>query len=166
MPSSPLGSTRCCMMLGVTCHLCLWKTHTVGRHQAWHAIIALGHNTWSDYVGRGMQSWLLESIQSRMTSGIACYHLPWTTHMIGLRRAWKCYNYPCAAHTVEQRRALNAIISLGKHLRWDYVGCDMLLCPFESITDRTTSDVSCYNHIWIAHTNGRHWAWECYQRPL
>ena len=154
MPSSELSSTRSCTMLGMTCHLCLLTTHTVRRNQAWHAIIALGYNTWSDYVECGKPSWPLKSIHNWTTSGIACYHVPWTTRMIILRRAWKCYNYPCVAHTIKQRRALNAIIDLGKHLLSDYVGYDMLLCPFESINDRTTSDLACYNHPLTAHTNG------------
>ena len=42
MPSSPLGSTDDRMTSGVTCNYRLWAAHTVERHQAWHAIIALG----------------------------------------------------------------------------------------------------------------------------
>ena len=56
MPSLPLGSTHGRTTSGVTCHHCLWTTHTVERLQAWHAIIAFGQHTWLNDVGRGIKS--------------------------------------------------------------------------------------------------------------
>ena len=79
---------------GVACHHNPWKAHTVKRRQAWHAIIAfglahivgrrrvwhaiiaLGRQTRSNDVGHDMPSPLLDSIDGRMKSGVACHHSP------------------------------------------------------------------------------------------
>ncbi|TMW92215.1 hypothetical protein EJD97_013340, partial [Solanum chilense] len=88
MPSSPLDSTHGGMTLGVACFHYHWKAYTVGLHRAWHAIMALGKHTRSDYIrcGRtslplrsihgvdyvqsGMSSSPLDTIHSRKTSGV------------------------------------------------------------------------------------------------
>ena len=41
-------------MLGVACYRRLCVAHTIERHQAWHAIIAIGRQTRSNNVRRGM----------------------------------------------------------------------------------------------------------------
>ena len=56
MPSSPLGSAHDRTTSGVACHHRLWAAHTVERRRAWHAIIALGRQTRSNDVWRGMPS--------------------------------------------------------------------------------------------------------------
>ena len=54
MPSSPLDGKYGRTTLGVACHHCLRAAQTVERRRAWHAIIALGRQTWSNNVGCGM----------------------------------------------------------------------------------------------------------------
>ena len=56
MPFYPLYCTHKKTMLGVDCNYFHWKTNTVGRRQAWYAIMARGKETWSDDVGHGMPS--------------------------------------------------------------------------------------------------------------
>ena len=71
MPSSPLDSTHDRTTSGVACNHRLWVAHTVERRRAWHAIIALGRQTRSNNVRRGMPSPPLDSIHDRTTSGMA-----------------------------------------------------------------------------------------------
>ena len=56
MPSPPLDSTHDRMTLGMACHHHLWAAQTVGRRRAWHSIVALGRQTRSNDVGRGLSS--------------------------------------------------------------------------------------------------------------
>ena len=98
LPSSPYGSTHGPTPSGVACQHRLWAAQTVERHPAWHAIIALRQHTRSNNVGRGMPSPPLDKIHTRTTSGVACYHVPWT------------------AQTVKRCRALHAIIALGRQI--------------------------------------------------
>ena len=88
MPSPHLDSTHGRTRSGVAFHHCLWAAHTVKRHRAWHAIIALGQhtrsndvgcgmissplgsNTRSKDIGRGMTSPPFDSTHGRMTSGV------------------------------------------------------------------------------------------------
>ena len=113
MPSSPFGSTHSRTTSGVACHHHLWAAqmvkrrqawnaiiafrlaHTVGRRRAWHAIVALGRQTRSndvrrgmpssplavravEIVGRGMSSWHLDTTHDRTKSVVACHHSPLT----------------------------------------------------------------------------------------
>ena len=104
MTSPPLDSTHNRMTSGVACHHRLWEAHTVERRRAWHAIIALGRQTRSNDVRRGMPSWPLGSTEGRTASGIACHHRIWP------------------AHTVERRRAWHDITTLGQHTRSETSG--------------------------------------------
>ena len=88
MQTSPLGSTDGRTASGVACHHRLWEAHTVERHQAWNAIIALRWQTRSNDVRRGMPSSPLGSTHSRTTSGIACHHRLWEAHTVERCRAW------------------------------------------------------------------------------
>ena len=125
MRSSPLGSTNGRTTSGVACHHRLCAAQAVARRQALHAIIAFGHHTRSndvgrgmpspsldyltqlDGVGRGMPSSPLDDKHGRMTSGVACHHRLW------------------AAQTVERRRAWHAIIAFGKHTWSNDIGRGM-----------------------------------------
>ncbi|TMW86571.1 hypothetical protein EJD97_021201, partial [Solanum chilense] len=71
MKSSPFGSTSGRMMSRVTCHLCPWTAHTVGR------------------LRRGMPSSHLDNIYGWRTSGEACHHGPCPEHTVKQRRAWQ-----------------------------------------------------------------------------
>ena len=51
------------------------------------------------------------------------------------------------------------IIALGKYTWSDYVGCDMLLSPLESIHDRTMSGITGYHCPWKSQTIVRCRAW-------
>ena len=122
---------------GVACYHRLWTAHTIGnvergmtspsldsthgrQRKAWHdEITALGQHTRS------------------ATSGVACYHLPWTAHM------------------VEQRRAWHAIIAFGQHRQSNGVGHGMLSSPLDGKHGRTTSSVACHHCHWVAQTVGR-----------
>ena len=88
MTSPPLDSTHGRTTSGVTCHHCLWTTHTVERHRVWHAIIALGQHTRSNDIGHYMTSPPLDSTHGRMTSGVTCHHCLWTAHTVELQRVW------------------------------------------------------------------------------
>ena len=88
MPSSPFGSTHGRTASGVACHHRPWTIKTVGRHRAWHAIIALGQNTRSDGVGHGMSSSPLDNTHRRTTLGLACHHPPWAAQIFGRCQAW------------------------------------------------------------------------------
>ena len=85
MPSPPLDSTHGRTTSGVACHHRPWTTHTVGRCRAWHDITALAQHAQSDDIERGKTSPPLDRTHGR-TSGVACHHGPWTTHMVG--RCW------------------------------------------------------------------------------
>ena len=100
MPSSPLGSTCGWMTSAVSCHLDPWNTHTVGQCRAWHAIIALGQHTRSDYVRRGMPSWTLSSTYGWKRLGVVGHHRRWTTY-IGLDTSCvACYHRPFITHAI------------------------------------------------------------------
>ena len=113
----------------------------VGRRRAWHAIIALGRQTWSNNVGRGMTSQPLDWTHGRTTSGVACHHRLW------------------AAHTVERRRVWHAVIAFGQYTRSDVVVGGMPSLPMGSTLGRTTSVVACHHCLWEAHTVERRRAW-------
>ena len=71
MLSPPLDSTHGRKMSGVALHHRPWTACTVGRCRVWYDIIALGQNTRSNDVGRGMPSSPLSSTHGRTTSGVA-----------------------------------------------------------------------------------------------
>ena len=122
MPSSPLGSTHGRTTSGVACHHRLWEAHTVERHRAWHAIIALRRQTPSNDVQRGMPSPPLGSTNGRTMSGEhAIIALGWQTGSNDVRRGMPssplgstnsqtmsgvaCHHSPWTANTVERRQA-------------------------------------------------------------
>ena len=61
-------------MSGMAFHHGPWKNHIVRRRRVWHARIASGHHTLLEDVGRGMQSYPLDSTHGRTTLVLACYH--------------------------------------------------------------------------------------------
>ena len=128
-------------MSGVACHHRLWAAHTVERRRAWHAIIALGRQTQSKDIRRGMPSSPLGSTNGRTTSGVACHHSPWT------------------ANTVKRRRVWHAIITFGQHTRSNDVGRCKTSPPLVSTHSRTTSRLACHHRLWAAHTVERRRAW-------
>ena len=65
MKSPPSDSTYGRTTSGMAFHHRLWAAHTVGRHQAWHAITALEKHTRSNNVGRGMTSSPLDRTHGR-----------------------------------------------------------------------------------------------------
>ena len=71
MTSPPLDSTHGRTTSGVTCHHLLWTTHSVKRHQVWHAIITVGQHTRSNDVGCVITSPPLDSTHGRTTSGVS-----------------------------------------------------------------------------------------------
>ena len=85
---TPLDCTHGQTTLGVACNHCLRAAQTVERRQAWHAIIALGRQTWLNDVRRGMPSLPLGSTDGRTTSGVARHHHLWPAHTVKRRQAW------------------------------------------------------------------------------
>ena len=128
-------------MSGVACHQRLWAAQKVGRRQALHAIIAFGHHTQSNDVGRGMPSSPLGSTHGQTTSGVACQH---------------CLK---AADTVERHGAWHDIIVFGQHTWSNDVERDMPSLPLDSTHGRTTLGMACHHHLWEAQMVGRTWAW-------
>ena len=109
--------------------------------RAWHNITAFGQHTRSNDVGRGMPSSPFGSTNGRTTSGVACYHSPWT------------------ANTVGRRQALHAITAFGQHTQSNDVGRGMTSPPLDGTHGRMTSGGSCHHRLWEAHTVERRWAW-------
>ena len=118
MPSTPRDNTHGTTMLGVSCYHHLSVARTVRRRRAWHAITALGRQTPSNDVRRGMPSSPLGSRHGRTSSGLACHHHLWEAHRIEL-----CW-------------ALHAIIAFWKHTRSDDVGRGMTSSPLDNIHGR------------------------------
>ena len=115
---------------------------THGRqHRACHDITALGKNTRSNDVGRGMRSSPLGSTDDRTTSRVACDHSPWT------------------ANTAKQRQGWHAIIAFGQHKRSNDIGHGMPSSPLDYKHGRTVSGLACHHHLWAALTVGRRLAW-------
>ena len=75
-------------MSGVAYIIAFGIADTVGRRKAWHAIIALGGETWSNDVERGMPSPPWDSTHGQTTSDVACYHRLWATQTVGRHRVW------------------------------------------------------------------------------
>ena len=94
IPLFTLSSTHGGMTLGVACHQRPRVEPTILKCPAWHANISLGHHIQSDEVGRGMPSSPLGKTHGQTTSGVACNHIP------------------CTSHTVEKRRVFHAIVAL------------------------------------------------------
>ena len=118
----------------------LHSTHSRQR-RPWNDITAFGQHTWSDYVGRGMTSLLLDSTNGRTTSGVACHHRLW------------------ASLTVERCWAWNNITAFGQHTRSNNVGRDKPSQPFDSTFRRTTSRAAFHHRRWAAHMVERCQAW-------
>ena len=81
-----LDSTKDRTMSGVAFHHSSKIVHTIGRHWMWPAIIAIGQNTRSDDVKRGMPLCPLERTHNRMTSSEACPLNRWTAHAVRRHR--------------------------------------------------------------------------------
>ena len=113
----------------------------VGWRKAWHAIIALGGETRSNDVERGMPSPPWDSTNGHTTSGVACHHRL------------------LAAQTVERRRAWHAIIALGRQTRSNDVRRDMPSPPLDSTHCRTSLGVAYYHRLMAAYMVKRRWAW-------
>ena len=71
MTSPPLDNTYGRMTSDVKCHNRLWTTHSVERRRVWHAIIAVGQQTRTNDVWRGIPSSPLGSTNGQTTSGVA-----------------------------------------------------------------------------------------------
>ena len=167
MPSSPLGSTHGARTSGVACHHSPWTANrverreawhdiiafkpadTVGRRRAWHAIIALGRQTRSNDVGRGMTSLPLDSTHGRQ-------RLAWHDITAFGQHTWSdyvgrgmtsllldsthgrttsgvvCHHRLWAALTVERCWAWNNMTAFGQHTRSNSIGRDMPSPPFDS----------------------------------
>ena len=165
MPSSPLDSTHDRMTSGVVCHHRLWAAHTVercrawhaiitfgladtiGRRRVWHAIIAVGQQTRSSDIGRGIPSSLLCSTGGRMASGMTCNYRLWAAHS-RTTSGVACDHRLWEAHTVERRRAWHAIIDFGQHKRSNDVWRGMSSSSLGSTHVRTTSGVACHHRLW------------------
>ena len=71
MTSYPLDGKHCQTTSGVTWYHHYWPAHIVERRRAWHVIIALGRQTPSNDVRRGMPSSPCGSINDQTMSGVA-----------------------------------------------------------------------------------------------
>ena len=176
MISPPLDSTHGRTKLAMTCHHRPCTARTVGRRQAWHAIIALEKHTRSNDVGRGMTSPPLERTHGRQRRAWhditalgqytqsddvgRCMTSPPldSTHgrtMLGMT----CHHRPCTARTVGQRQAWHAITALEKHTRSNDVGHGMTSPLLENTHSRMTLGVAWHHHSWTTHIVGRRRAW-------
>ena len=151
MPSLPLGSTCGQITSGVTCHLHPWSAQTVGQRRAWHAIIALGKHTRSDYVTHAIKD-LVQHI--------------WLDEVGRGRPSTPLDNI----HRFEQRRAWRAIIDLGQHTRsddvrsgilsfpldythsWMMLGVEILSSTLGTTLGQRTSSLTCHHRPWKVHS--------------
>ena len=148
----------------------------VERRRAWHAIIALGRQTWSNDVRRGMPSLLLDNthdLQRRVWHDIAAFGQ--YTRSNNVRRGMPssplesthgrttsgvaCRHHLWAAQTVERRRTWYDMIALGLHARSNNVGRGIISPRLDSTHGRTTSGMACHHRLWAAQTVERRWAW-------
>ena len=151
MPACPLGSTYVRTTSNMACHYHPWTAYTVRQHWVWPVIISLEHITWSDNVERGMPSWSSGSTHGHKASVLACNHvigqltqsegikhnMPsclWTTHTIGLRRAW------------------HAIMVLGQHTQPEGGEHDMPSSRLDNKHGSTILNMVSLHRLWIAHT--------------
>ena len=148
------------MFYPVQFNISLNCVHMVGQCREWHTIIGIGQHTQSDDIRRQMPSFPLDRKHDGKTSGVACNHRSWTTHIVRWSLALHAImslgqhtrsdyvgrgrpSSPLGSmHWVEWCRSWHAIISLGKHTRLEDVGHVMSSSPFESTHDCTTSCVA------------------------
>ena len=141
MSSPPLDSTHGRTTSGVAFHLCLWAAHTVKRRCAWHDIIAVAQHTRSKDIRRGMTSPPLECTHGRTTSGVACYHRPWTAHTVGnIERGMTSPPLHCTHG--QQRRAWHDFTALRQYTLSDDVRSGMTSPPLGSTDGQTTSGLA------------------------
>ena len=140
-------------IFGMSLHHRPWTPRMVRRRQAWHAIIALGQQKWSNDVRRDMPSPPLEStpverrwawhdittfgqhtrsnyIGRGMTSPPLDCTISRTTFVVA------CHHCGWAAHTIERRRAWHDITSFGMHAWSDDVGRGITSPPLDSTLGR------------------------------
>ena len=136
-----LGSTHGWTTSSVVCPQRPCTAHILRRNRAWKVArskqsrtmssINWNHRTSEAYMLRGCLAWHaispLDSTYGRTTSSVACHHRHWRAHTITLRQAW------------------HAIIALGQHTRLDDIGRGIPSSSLESIHDRTTLVMACYN---------------------
>ena len=135
-PAWSLGSIHGGRMTSdMACHHRLWAAHRVGRFRAWYAIVSLRQHIWWDDIGRDMLSLTFDNLNDWTTSGVACHHGPWSTHIVRRRRAW------------------HAIITLVLHTRTDDVGYGMPTSPLCNTHSRTMSGDRSHHCAWVAHTD-------------
>ncbi len=141
MPSSPLSCTHGRTTSGMACHNRLWAAQTVEQRWARHAIIALGRQTLSNDVGRGMPSPPLDSTtwSNDVKHDMSLPPLDNTHEQTTLGMA--CHHHLLAAHMVDRRRAGHAIIAFGQHTPLNYIGHEIPLSPLGSTNGRKTLSV-------------------------
>ena len=159
MPSPPLDSTLGRTTFGVAFHHCGWAAHTIERRRAWHDITSLGMHAWSDDVGCGISSPLVDSTLSRTTFGVACHHRSWAEHTIERGRVWHditslgmhawsddvrrgITSLPLDSTLGRQRRAWHEITAFGQHTRSNDIGHDIPSSPLGSTHGQTMSGVA------------------------
>ena len=82
MPLCPLDSRHGGTMSGIEFHHNPWASHTNAKWSACHDIITLGQYIRSIVIKRCIPSLPIKKTQYRSTSGVSCYHRPWTAHTI------------------------------------------------------------------------------------
>ena len=88
-----------------------------------------------------MPSLSLESIHGWTTSGLACYHLPWTEH------------------TIQQRRTRHARMDLGQLTRSDDIWHCIPSSPLRITDGRTMLGVTCHYFYWTKNSVRGRRAW-------
>ena len=89
-----------------------------------------------------MTSLPLDRTHGRTTSGVTCHHHIWTTHTVGLRRAWNditSFGHHTRSNNVEHGMPS---IAFGQHKRSNNVTHCMISSPLDCTYGRTTSGVA------------------------
>ena len=133
MPLSNLDCTHRWMTSGESCYHLPYAAHTVGRHGALNAIIALGQHTRSDDVRRGMPALTLGSTHGWTMSSVECINsLGKHTRSDYIRRGMQSsplgnthsrttlgvasHHLPWKAYTIRRLRALHVVIAFKQHI--------------------------------------------------
>ena len=112
-----------------------------------------------------MPSWRLNSTHSLTTSGVACYHRPWITYTVELRRAWHAIislrmntQYDDVRHGSiiaigsTYGQTWHTIISIGQHMLSNDVKSYIPSSPLHKTHGEITSAVACHQHPWTTYT--------------
>ena len=141
----------------MACHLRPLKVYMIKRHRVWHVIIALGQQTWSDHVGRGMPARPLGDTYGHKTLGKTCHYRLCDTHTNDVG----CDMTSLTLSSTHGRMTLGVACHQSprpEQTVWKSPA-GMQSFPLDITYSCKMSSVSCYRRLWTSHTVERRQAW-------